>query len=146
MNISPISAKFSTQMSKNIGFKSRYNDNYNEEDCRNFDYNDNYIGGEKDTPRDTYMYRQGVKMGAIYSLVVSLTAMAIAMGYGNDKSEKANDAFVRKVEKVYNSEDIQKDRLEIMDATEDEVPDLILYNKDGSRVIVDVKEKTFINE
>lgn len=79
------------------------------------------------------------------STLMGLSAVAGGLALIGKKVESP-DKFYEKIEKVVNSNNIQKDTFTVKDITGDGNADLILYKKDGSKVIIDLKKEQIFKE
>lgn len=106
--------------------------------CNDMDDPDENLQNEvlKDTKYEPALY------GALTATAI-IGALAIASSKINDNS---TDKFMRNVQKIYDSEDIKKDTFTVKDITDDKKPDIILYKKDGSKVVLDIYKQQILQE
>lgn len=116
---------------------------------RNFatqNYNIEFIGNKdyKDIKEVVaHARKENLCIGAAFVLFIG--AM-LGMGITSDSNNKAAKKFSEDVQNIYNSDDIQKDTFSVKDITGDENPDLILYKKDGSKVVIDIANQKVLEE
>ncbi len=86
---------------------------------------------------------KGLNVGLPFGGFIGMV-LGILVGCGLNIFE--NKQFSEKYDKVINSEDIQKDTFTVKDITGDEKPDLILYQKDGSKIVIDIANQNILQE
>ncbi len=76
-------------------------------------------------------------MGASFVSVVA-TALIAAVLHSDKKHQQ--EEFLRNVQEyVEDNSEVRKDTFTVADYNNDSIPDVILYKKDGSKVLLDVK-------
>lgn len=84
----------------------------------------------------------GICIGAMLAV---LGGMALTVAVENDDKQKQTELF-DKFEKVCTSPEIQKDTFLVKDVTGDGKADMILFKKDGTKVIFDIAKGEISNE
>lgn len=79
-----------------------------------------------------------LQVGLVLSIVLNVVSI---MAHDNRQSKLAG-----KLLNIYQSPEIKKDTFTVKDVTGDEEPDLILYKKDGTRVVYDIKNEQLLQE
>ena len=91
-----------------------------------------------------------VEMSRLYGGLVGfgLTVLAVSgiAACSSHEENKLEDKFLEKVQTIYNSKGIKKDTFKVQDMTGDEKPDIILYKKDGSKVVIDLAAQEVLQE
>ena len=101
-----------------------------------------YSTYEEDLKRGTQNgFRQGVIAGGIGTFLFATFIVAADVQNNN----KENARFLNKVANIAASDSIRQDTFTVKDVNKDENPDLILYKKDGSKVIIDITNKKVTN-
>lgn len=130
MNINAISG-YSSYNRINFGQRkvNKYNDN-----------TDNKSDNFKNTDLQDHDDRIFLK-GALAGIVAS----ALVYQSMSDKAVKSSDDFYGRVNKIAQSDSIKQDTFSVTDYNKDKTPDIVLYKKDGSKVVVDMKNQKIIN-
>lgn len=127
MKIAPITTSFTPRnnniKNNNIKFSGYYG-------------SDEYFKKEK-SATDAAAILMGVTLASVF-----VGAGALLYDNKKDNSEK----FRKEVENIYQSNNIQKDTFTVKDMTDDDKPDLILYKKDGSKVVIDIANQEILEE
>ena len=129
MRIAPITTGFATKAASfaprnnNINFSGYYG-------------SDEYFEKEK-SAADAAGILMGLTLAAVF-----VGAGALLYDIKNNNSEK----FRKEVENIYQSNKIEKDTFTVKDMTYDDKPDLILYKKDGSKVVIDIANQEILEE
>lgn len=76
----------------------------------------------------------GMEISALFALFVDI------INTGKPKD------FVDKVNELCNSDELQKDTFTVKDITKDDKPDMILYKKDGTKVVLDIYNNKILQE
>lgn len=80
-----------------------------------------------------------VKGGMFGMLIGALTVLGTQAAREN-KEQQFSKAAIENFVKIAESDEIQKDTFLVKDVTGDEKPDMILFKKDGTRVVFDMAE------
>ena len=122
-------------------------------DCGDEDYN-NYSSNDDDYKVDYSTYHEDLKRAetkgfneGLMSGALGMTVLAVIAGAGGfSKSEEETDTFISTLNQISESDKVKQDSFMIKDMTDDNHPDLILYKKDGSKIVVDMKNKKVLEE
>lgn len=82
----------------------------------------------------------------VRNAIVGIAGAATIYGsYTVNSKNIDTETFYDKLDKISLSDSIKKDTFTITDYNKDKSPDMILYKKDGSKVVVDIKNQEIIN-
>lgn len=85
-------------------------------------------------------------VGAVLGVATCIIAAGIGSCIAGGVGAQEQDEFLEKVQTICNSKDIKKDTFKVEDITEDNKADLILYKKDGSKVVIDIANQRILKE
>lgn len=88
----------------------------------------------------------GELTGGLAGAALASTFVALPMWTMWSDSENAHEEFANKVQEICTSEDIKKDTFKVEDMTGDKKVDIILYKKDGSKVVLDMENQQILQE
>lgn len=98
---------------------------------KNFKSNEQHIDDDK---QNSYDHKQFANTITFIASMAAVTGMSIMYGLSSWEQNKTLDKF----EKVINDSEIRKDTFLVKDVTGDEKPDMVLFKKDGSKVVFDI--------
>ena len=101
----------------------------------NFKAEDDTNKKENKRANDNYQLANAVSFVASMAAVTGMCAM-----YGMDMWDR--NQTLKNFEQVANKPEIKKDTFLVKDVTDDNKPDIILFKKDGSKVIFDLVDGT----
>lgn len=127
MNISPVTNNY--LKSNPVKFTGK-----DEEEWRDLVFQCDKVKGEN--------LLKGMGIGTGFTLVGVIAGLITKAGLKNSETED----FVNKVQTVSVSRDINQNKFTIEDMTNDKKPDLILYKKDGSKVVIDMANQKILQE
>lgn len=82
----------------------------------------------------------------VRNAIVGIAGAATIYGsYTVNSKNIVTETFYDKLDKISQSDSIKKDTFTITDYNKDKSPDMILYKKDGSKLVVDIKNQEIIN-
>ena len=79
-------------------------------------------------------------------LIGFMLGSGITFHYLDKQNNNNKENFLEKVQTIYNSKDIKKDTFKVEDITDDNKADIILYKKDGSKVVIDLAKQNILQE
>ncbi len=119
-------------------------DNY----CRSFDSDDDDYKVDYDTYKDDLKRAEikGFNEG-IFSGALGVTLLGVLFGAtGSNKEAKDKDQFINNISEIASSDSIKQNEFSVKDMNKDNHPDLVLYKKDGSKVVIDLKNQQINSE
>ena len=79
-------------------------------------------------------------------IILTTTIISMLIALGGNKQNKESENLFDKLEKNVKSSELQKDTFMVKDVTGDEKPDMILFKKDGTKVVLDIAENKILEE
>jgi len=94
--------------------------------------------------------REGAKrisqISHMNGFLVGLCISALFGLFVNHTNTTKSKEYLDNVNELYNSDEIKKDTFTVKDVNEDDKPDIILYKKDGTRVVLDFYNNKILQE
>ncbi len=137
LSINPMTSLKS--MPKFTGYTEYIDDNYRDSsDSDDNDYKVDYDTYESDLKRaEIKGFNEGFFSGAL-----GMTLLGVIFGAtGSNNETKQTNEFIDNISKIASSDSIKQNEFSVKDMNKDNHPDLVLYKKDGSKVIVDLKNQ-----
>ncbi len=88
----------------------------------------------------------GLAVGNAAGSALTLAVMLFGIAFGHQKTSEKYKSFLEKTEQIAASDSIKTDTFTVRDVNKDKNPDLILYKKDNSKVIIDFANQNILQE
>ena len=83
----------------------------------------------------------------LFSGALGMTLLGVLFGVtGSNNETKQTNEFIDNISKIASSDSIKQNEFSVKDMNKDNHPDLVLYKKDGSKVILDLKNQQINTE
>ena len=110
-------------------------------------YDDDYKVDYKTYKNDlSQATSNGVIGGSILGIVTGLVFGGLIATDENKQNAKNLDKFIYQLDSISRSKDIKQDTFMVKDMNKDKNPDFVLFKKDGSKVVIDIKNQKILQE